>query len=89
MTVTVPSARLRALLSIAVVIAGVAAVSDLLGGPSFGKWQPAITALAMVAWWVGFNAKDRHGDRADRRIFWVGVLGSAVLLVAGVVDALA
>lgn len=86
---TVSPARVRTLLSIVVVIGGVAAVSDLLGGPSFGKWQAAITALVMVTWWVGFNAKDRHGDRADRRIFWIGVLCSAVLLVAGVIAALA
>jgi hypothetical protein len=48
-----------------------------------------VAAGAIAAWWLGFNAKDRTGDRAERRLFWVGVSCAALLLVAGVIDALA
>lgn len=81
------SAPLRMLLAVGVVVAGLVSLSDLLGGPSFGKGQGAVAAGAWVAWWVGFNAKDRKGDRTERWLFWVGVSCAAILFVGGVVEA--
>jgi hypothetical protein len=73
-----------------VVVGGVLAASSLLGGPSAGKWQGAITGAALVAWLLVLGASGpRGGDPTERRLLWGGLACSGFLFVAGVIDALA
>lgn len=80
---------MRTAMTFVVVVVGLVALSDLLGGPSFGKWQSAAAGAALAIWWLGFNSGMRSGDRTERRIFWIGLSCAAFLFAAGIADGLA
>lgn len=85
----VSSARpLRLATALLVVVVAVAAVVDLAGGPSLGRWQAPVFGFVAVAWWVVLNGRDRHGDAGERRLFWIGTLASLLYGILGLIDAL-
>lgn len=86
----VSSARpVRAVTAVLVVVVGVAAVVDLAGGPSLGRWQAPLFGFVTAAWWVVFIGRDRRGDAGERRLFWIGTLAAFLYGLIGLAEALA
>jgi hypothetical protein len=77
---------LRRAIAFLVALAATLAVTDLWGPPLLGPVQPAVEALAMVGWFAMTVAGAETARARERRVVWIGLACSALLMVTGVAE---